>query len=95
MIGIKTLAERLVREIASNPSMADEALLTLADFLIVLREVDYRPREGCLPKPQFEKVFQPFLRELAGSMQREVAAKQAQVSAEVMEFWDRVLGQCR
>jgi hypothetical protein len=95
LIGIKTLAERLVREIAGTPSTADEALLTLADFLIVLREVDYQPIDGCLSKPEFEKVFRPFLQELAENLQRRVGAKPTQVSTDVMGFWDRVLDQCR
>ena len=62
MIGVQALADRLVREIAGAANMADEALLTLADFLIVLREVDYAPSAGCLSKAEFDAEFQPFPR---------------------------------
>src|SRR3712207_7137102 len=47
----------------SNGSV-DEALLTLADFLIVLREVEYAPADGCLSKREYESVFGPFLQDL-------------------------------
>jgi hypothetical protein len=38
-IGVRTLAERLTRDLTESNGQVDEALLTLADFLIVLREV--------------------------------------------------------
>ena len=95
MIGIEALAERLVREVATAAGKADEALLTLADFLIVLREVDYAPSDGCLSKREFDAVFRPFLRDLAGRLQEQVAAQQSSVSPELMRFWRRVLDLCR
>ena len=95
MIGVQTLADRLVQEIAATSDMADEALLTLADFLIVLREVDYAPSAGCLSKSEFDAEFQPFLSELADSLQKQIAALQSSVSPELMGFWRRVLDQCR
>ena len=95
MIGVQALADRLVREIAGADDMADEALLTLADFLIVLREVDYTPGAGCLSKPEFDAEFRPFLSDLADGLQEQIAARQANVSPELMGFWRRVLEQCR
>ena len=95
MIGIETLAERLVRDVDSMEGPADEALLTLADFLIVLREVDYQPSDGSLTKPEFEEVFRPFLRELAEKLQGKLPARHPNVSADLMGFWQRVLEQCR
>lgn len=95
MIGIETLAERLVRDVDSTNGPADEALLTLADFLIVLREVDYQPSDGSLTKPEFEEVFRPFLRELAQKLQGQLPARHPNVSADLMGFWHRVLEQCR
>ena len=95
MIGIETFAERLVRELDSTDVSADEALLILADFLIVLGEVDYQPSDGSLTKPEFEEVFRPFLRELAEKLQGQVAARNANVSADLKGFWQRVLEQCR
>ena len=95
MIGVQALADRLVREIAATTEIADEALLTLADFLIVLREVDYEPAPGCLSKPEFDSEFRAFLRDLADGLQEKIAAEQANVSPELMDFWRRVLEQCR
>ena len=60
MIGIETLAERLVREVDSTEGPADEALMTLADFLIVLREVDYQPKDGSLTRQSSRKCFDRF-----------------------------------
>lgn len=94
-IGIGLLAERMAREAEGSAGKAAEALLTLSDLLIVLREVDYEPGDGCLSRPGFQEIFQPFLQQLAGKLQREVAVQRADVSAEVMGFWDRVLDQCR
>ena len=95
MIGVQALADRLVREIAAAAEMADEALLTLADFLIVLREVDYEPAAGCLSKSEFDEEFRPFLSDLARDLQAQIAALQVNVSPELMGFWRRVLEQCR
>ena len=52
-VGVQAVAERLVRDVATANQEADEALLTLADFLIVLREVDYEPAEGALSRTEF------------------------------------------
>ena len=95
MIGVQALADRLVREIAATAEMADEALLTLADFLIVLREVDYAPAAGCLSKLEFDAEFRPFLSSLADRLQEKVAARQSNVSPELMGFWRRVIDRCR
>ena len=95
MIGVQALADRLVRDIAATSDMADEALLTLADFLIVLREVDYAPSAGCLSKAEFDAEFRPFLSDLAGSLQQQIAALQTNVAPELLGFWRRVLDRCR
>ena len=95
MIGVQALADRLVRDIAATSEMADEALLTLADFLIVLREVDYAPSAGCLSKAEFDAEFRPFISDLAGSLQQQIAALQTNVAPELLGFWRRVLDRCR
>jgi hypothetical protein len=95
MIGIEPLANRLVREFANAERRADEALLTLADFLIVLREVDYEPSDGSISKAEFMKVYRPFLHELADGLGREIGQQRGRVSQQLMHFWERVLEQCR
>lgn len=93
LIGVRPLAERLVCEF-ENAKDTDEALLTLADFMIVLREVDYQTEDGALPKREFDAIFRPFLRELAGGLGRRVSAQSDRVSAEMIKFWERVVKQC-
>ena len=95
MIGIEALAQRLVRNIATSSDAGDEALLTVADFLIVLHEVDYVPSDGSLSKQEFDAAFRSFLRELADKLQAQVAAQQSNISPEPMGFWLRVLDLCR
>jgi hypothetical protein len=94
MIGVEALADRLAREYATAEGAADEALLTLADFLIVLRDVDYQPTEGSLSKPEFDKVFRAFLGELAVKLGRQIDELPQQVSADVRDFWKRVVERC-
>jgi hypothetical protein len=95
MIGVEPLADRLVRELAGTDGAADEALLTLADFLIVLREVEYQPADGSLPRPEFERIFRPFLSELTETLSRRIDAHRARVSDDVLSFWERVVERCR
>ena len=95
LIGISQLADRLLREFVNADGAADEALLTLADFLIVLHEVDYAPRDGSLSKTDFDGVYQPFLRELAVSLTNSVRPHQNRVPRDLMEFWKRVEERCQ
>lgn len=95
LVGIEPLADRLVREFANGNGAIDESLLTLADFLIVLREVDYQPNDGSLPKPEFEQVFRFFLAELADKLRQQIEPYRNRVSEDLIRFWERVLEQCR
>jgi hypothetical protein len=95
LIGVQSLADRLVREFTTTDRSADEALLYLADLLIVLREVDYQPSDGALPKGDFEEVYRAFLSELAHELRQQTEASRGRVSPQVMLFWERVLEECR
>lgn len=95
LVGIAPLADRLVRELGSGDGTADEALLTLADFLIVLSEVDYQPADGSLPRAEFEGVFRPFLRELGEDLRNQVEGHRTHLAADLMGFWERVVNRCR
>jgi hypothetical protein len=74
---------------------ADEALLTLADFLIVLRGVKYEAADGSLRRADFEGLYFPFLRGLAEHLDAQVRAGREQASPDVLGFWDRVVQRCR
>ena len=95
MIGIEPLAERLALELARNQVAADEALLTLADFIIVLHEVDYQPADGSLSRKAFYDVFQLFLKELVVKLEHSVEPHGDRISAEAMDFWKRVVKRCQ
>ena len=95
LVGIEPLAERLARECAKVEGSVDEALLTLADFLIVLHEVDYQPGDGSLAKAEFEGVFRTFLRGLTEKLALQTAVYRDRVPADVMGFWDRMVERCR
>ena len=95
LIGVEQLADRLARELTEASSATDEALLTLADFLIVLREVDYQPMDGALPKDQFDELFRPFLPEIVDRLAQQVHAEKDRLSVDVIGFWDRVVERCR
>jgi hypothetical protein len=94
LIGVEPLADRLVREFETAEGASDELLLTLADFLIVLKEVDYQEGDGSLPKAEFEKMFRSFLGELANKLRQKIEARRDRVSEDLMQFWERVLEQC-
>jgi len=95
LIGVQPLAERFARQLDGANGAVDEALLTLADFLIVLRDVDYQPSDGALPRASFEGVFRPFLRELAAKLEQRVAEHSGHISTDVRAFWKRVVGRCQ
>ena len=95
LVGIQSLAERLVGEFVAADGASDDALLTLADFLIVLREVDYQPVDGCLSKPEFDRTFKAFLHELIDAVAQQVQAKRDAVSEDALHFWESVVRRCR
>ena len=95
LVSVKSLADRLMRELARSDGARDESLLGLADFLIVLGEVEYRPSDGSLPKDEFDKVYRPFLGGLAGDLKRHVDSLAGELSEDTRIFWERVLGRCR
>ena len=97
LIGVEALGQRLLRELLTNEGKRDEALLTLADFLIVLREVEYRPVEGALDRRQFEAIYRPFLGELAatlGGSVRSISSLSEAAPEAILEFWQRVEALC-
>ncbi len=94
LLGVEPLADRLGREVATADGLVDEALLTLADFLIVLREVKYQPGDGSLPLSEFNKEYHPFLRSLAGKLRARIEPERDRVSEELMRFWEKVLEEC-
>lgn len=95
LIGIEPLADRLVLDLENANGAADEALLTLADFLIVLGEVNYEPSDGFLPKGEFEKIYRPFVSDLSKKLEQRIGTHRGGLSEDAMGFWQRVVERCR
>jgi hypothetical protein len=94
-IGIRPLAQRLLCEVLQSDGSVDEALLTLADLVILLREVEYEPVDGALPKRDFMKIYEPFLGRLVDELNGQVHSHRARVGRDLLSFWDRVVERCR
>jgi endonuclease/exonuclease/phosphatase (EEP) superfamily protein YafD len=94
-IGIRPLAERLLGEVTETDGSTDEALLTLADLVILLREVAYEPVDGSLSKQEFQKVYEPFLVRLVDELNTQVHGHRDRVGRDLLSFWDRVVQRCR
>jgi hypothetical protein len=94
-IGIRPLAERLLIRLTVADGKVDEAVLTLADFLIVLHDVEYDAADGSLTKADFGRIYLPFLRGLVADLDTNIGQSQKQIGKEVFEFWNRVVEQCR
>lgn len=94
-LGIEGLAQRMASELEKADGDVDEALLSLADLLIVLREVQYQPDEQSLSGHEFERVFRPFLRGLSSELGQRVAVHQSRFSPDVLAFWEQVISRCQ
>lgn len=98
LIGIDALAARLLRELDGADGRREEALLSLADFLVVLDEVKYCPVDGALTRHEFEKTFRPYLSDLAGRLGAAAAAGAdgpERIDPAVVGFWEEVEARCR
>ena len=97
LIGIWALAEKFLTEFEKAGADRDprEALLTLADFLIVLREARYEPVEGAISKQRFTKRYQAFLADLAGHLDARVASRLDGSTRDLAAFWRSVVERCR
>jgi hypothetical protein len=91
LVGIQALADRLASEVVASAASTSETLLTLADFLIVLGEVQYQPTPTALNKDAFDEVFVAFLRTLSRKLHHDLESQRERVSAETWQFWEQVV----
>ncbi|MEI7462625.1 MAG: hypothetical protein WCK15_24760, partial [Pirellula sp.] len=94
-IGVRVLAERLCSEAMANADNTQEALLSLIDFTILLREVNYVGEAGALSPAQFDEIYLPFLRNLVRDLDRTVKADGSRFGKELISFWGRTVIQCQ
>lgn len=94
LIGVEPLAIRFAQELEVADGKVDEAMLTLADFVIVLREVTYQAAEGSLGKAEFNRDYLPFLRGLVAKLEDRIAPHRTRLSKDLTTFWNRVVQRC-
>ncbi len=94
-IGVKVLAERLCNEAIVNADNSQEALLSLIDFTILLREVNYVGDEVSLNSDQFNDVYFPFLQNLVSKLNQTIRDESSKFGKELISFWGRVVRQCQ
>ena len=94
-IGVRVLSERLCSEAMANADNTQEALLSLIDFTILLREVNYVGEVGALSPAQFDEIYLPFLRNLVRDLDRTVKADGSRFGKELISFWGRTVIQCQ
>src|SRR5262249_27516285 len=94
LLGVQALADRLVREVVTADGFMEEGLLTLADFLIVLREVKYQAASGSLTASEFNQEYQSFLAATASDLRTQLLPHQEKVSPDLFSFWERVVKTC-
>jgi len=93
-IGIRPLAERVLGEVLEKEDSADEALLTLADLIILLCEVEYEPEEGSISREDFDDIYEPFLKKLITEIDSKIRSQRQGVGRDVLAFWKRVVDRC-
>jgi hypothetical protein len=94
-IGVKALAERLCAEAMTSSANAEEALLSLIDFIILLREVNYSDEVGAVTREQFDAIYLPFLSNLVRFLDQRVRSDGASFGKDLLAFWGRTIKQCQ
>ena len=94
LLGVQPLADRFVREVVNADGFVAEGLLTLADFLIMLREVRYQPASGSLTEAEFNQEYQSFMAAIASDMWTRLLPHQHTVATDLFGFWKRVVKTC-
>lgn len=95
LIGIQALAQRMLGDLVNANSKTSEAVLALADLLVMLDEVAYQEAEGAITLKQFLKTYRPFLAEQSAALNTCVQRDTHQLSRDVMVFWGEVVKRCQ
>lgn len=94
-IGVKALAERLCAEAMTSSTNAEEALLSLIDFIILLREVSYSDEVGAVTREEFDGIYLPFLSNLVRFLDQRIRSDSARFGRDLLAFWGRTIKQCQ
>ena len=90
LIGVERLANRLTKGITSENGGASEAVLNLADLLMMLSEVEYRESETALSRRKFNRQYKKFLKELTDELDRQIKDMKQEIPHDVRQLWSRV-----
>ena len=94
-IGVRALADRLCAEAITSSTQAEEALLSLIDFIILLGEVNYSDELGTVTREQFDGIYLPFLADLVQFLDQSVQSDSARFGEALLAFWGRTIKQCQ
>jgi hypothetical protein len=90
MIGVQRLAERMAQGLCGESGQASEAVLSLADLLLMLGDVEYRESQTAMSRRDFNRFFKQFLTRLVADLDGRIDACGSQISSDVRQFWSRV-----
>jgi hypothetical protein len=95
ILGVERLAKRLVNELEKGGGNKGEPTLVLADFQMMLTEVNYQEEPGSLTRSEFDRVFRPFLKELSSQLKSSIEFHKKYLPSEIQAFWTEVYERCQ
>jgi hypothetical protein len=95
ILGVERLAQRMVKELETAEGNRGEAILGLADFLLMLTEVNYKEKPSWLSRSEFDQVFKPFVKELASGLNSRIDFLKEELPIEIQAFFTEVYDRCQ
>ena len=95
ILGVERLAKQLLKELETEGGKSGETILVLADFLLMLTEVNYREEPGWLSRSEFNRVFKPFVKELASYLNSSIDLLKGKLPTKIQAFWTEVYDKCQ
>ncbi|MCH7728772.1 MAG: hypothetical protein IH991_20150 [Planctomycetes bacterium] len=90
MIGVERLADRVAQGLTGENGEVSEAVLNLADLLMMLSEVVYRESETALSRLKFNRHYKRFLKQLTKELDHRISDVKHDIPRDVREFWSNV-----
>jgi hypothetical protein len=95
ILGVERFAKRKLKELESGVGNRGEAVLILADFLLMLTEVDYKEEPGYLRRSDFGLIFKPFVKELAFELNSRIDLLKSNLPIDIQSFFTEVYTRCQ
>jgi len=90
MIGVERLADRVAKGLTDENGEASEAVLNLADLLMMLSEVEYRESDTALSRKKFNRHYKRFLKQLTKELDHRISDVKHYIPRDVHGFWSNV-----